>query len=46
MRKSEMRELVHQNVLFTGPIRPRGIADRARIAAILRERREGRAEQR
>ena len=46
MRKSEMRELVEQNVLLTGPIRPRGMADRARIAAILRERREGRSEQR
>ena len=46
MRKSEMRELVEQKVLFTGPIRPRGMADRARIAAILRERREVRAEQR
>ena len=41
MRKSEMRELVEQKVLLTGPIRPRGMADRARIAAILRERREG-----
>ena len=46
MRKSEMREMVENKVLLTGPIRPRGMADRARIAAILRERREGRAEQR
>ena len=46
MRKSEMRELVEQNVLLTGPIRPRGMADRARIAAILRQRREGRAQER
>ena len=42
MRKSEMRELVEQKVLLTGPIRPRGMADRARIAAILRDRREAR----
>jgi hypothetical protein len=46
MRKSEMRELVENKVLLTGPVRPGGMADRARIAAILRERREGRAEQR
>jgi hypothetical protein len=46
MRKSEMRELVEQKAILTGPVRPRGMADRARIAAILRERREGRAEQR
>jgi hypothetical protein len=46
MRKSEMRQLVEQQVLFTGPVRPRGMADRARIAAILRERRDARAEQR
>ena len=42
-----MRELVENKVLLTGPIRPRGMAENgARIAAILRERREGRAEQR
>jgi hypothetical protein len=46
MRKSEMREMVEQKAILTGPIRPRGMADRARIAAILRDRREGRAEQR
>ncbi len=46
MRKSEMRELVEQRALLTGPIRPRGMADRARIAAILRQRREGRAQER
>jgi hypothetical protein len=46
MRKSEIRELIAQNVLLTGPIRPRGMADQARIAAILRERRAARAEQR
>ena len=46
MRTSEMRELVEQKILFTGPVRPRGMADRARIAAILRERRQGRAEER
>jgi hypothetical protein len=46
MRKSEMRDLVVQKAILTGPIRPRGMADRARIAAILRERRAGRAEQR
>jgi hypothetical protein len=46
MRKSEMREMVEQKAILTGPIRPRGMADRARIAAILRERRAGRGEQR
>ena len=46
MRKSEMRVLVENKVLLTGPIRPRGMADRARIAAMLRDRRQGRAEQR
>ena len=29
MRKSEMRELVEEKVLLTGPIRARGMADRA-----------------
>ena len=42
MRKSEMRDLGEQKVLLTGPIRPRGMADQARIAAILRERRDAR----
>jgi hypothetical protein len=46
MRKYEMRQLVENKVLLTGPIRPRGMADRARIAAMLRDRRQGRAEQR
>jgi hypothetical protein len=46
MRKSEMRELVEQKIILTGPIRPRGMADRARIAAILRDRRQARSEQR
>jgi hypothetical protein len=46
MRKSEMREMVEQKAILTGPIRPRVMADRARIAAILRERRAGRGEQR
>ena len=45
MRKSEMRQLVEDRVLLTGPIRPRGMADRARIAAILRDRRAARADQ-
>ena len=46
MRKSELRELVEQKAILTGPIRPRGMADRARIAAILRDRRQARSEQR
>jgi hypothetical protein len=46
MRKSEMRELVEQKAILTGPIRARGMADRARIAAILRDRRQARSEQR
>ena len=46
MRKSEMRALVEQKALRTGPVRPNSMADRARIAATLRERREARAEER
>jgi hypothetical protein len=36
MRKSELQMLVEQRILTTGPVRPRSMADAARIRAALR----------
>jgi hypothetical protein len=45
MHKAEMRALIERKVLKTGPVRAERMADRALIAAALRDRRQGRAQQ-
>ena len=39
MANSYLRELVHQGMVRTGPVRPANSADRAAIRAHLRDRR-------
>jgi hypothetical protein len=39
MPKSELQSLIDQKILLTGPVRPRTMADAARIRAALRQAR-------
>jgi len=36
MPKSELQQLIDQKILMTGPVRPRTMADAARVRAALR----------
>jgi hypothetical protein len=36
MSKSELQTMVEQRILMTGPVRPRSMADAARVRAALR----------
>jgi len=40
----DIRTLIDEKILLTGPVRPRSVADRDRIRAALRARRLNRAE--
>ncbi len=44
MHKAQMRALIERKALKTGPVRAATMADRAAIAATLRQRRQARAQ--